>query len=150
MGGEESFFVPQTEPLSVNVIVCEHVLTEKTELLSAIRILDTLTIQHGYDYARFSVVTIAVSNPGDIGPHVLKVVMTTSSGQQVASAPDCRFEYGYKIDPIGFGGFRLTTQFAVDLRPLDTLGQFMIWVYLDGAPVAQAPIMLRRSYQLPR
>ena len=124
--------MPQTQPLSANVIVCQQVLTEKTELLSAIRIVDTLQISPGYDYAHFSVVTIVVSNPGDIWPHVLKVVMTTWDGREVASAADYKFSYGYKADPTGPGGFRLTTQFDVDLRQLDTLGQFLIRVFLDG------------------
>jgi hypothetical protein len=136
---------PQTEPLSVNVILCQQVLTEKTELVSAIRVLDTLTIAPGYNLAHFFVVTTVSSKPGDIWPHSLQVAMATVDGRVVASAPEYKFFYGYKVDLTGYGGFRLTTQFDVALESLGTLGQFLILVYLDGVPVAKTPITLRRS-----
>lgn len=136
--------MPKTEPRSVNVIVCQQVLTEKTELVSAIRILDTLTIVPGYNFAHFFVVTTIASNPGDILPHILKVSMTRLDEHEVASAPEHEFVYGYRLgDLSGLGGFRLTTQFEVNLQSLGKLGQFMIWVFLDGERVAKTPLMLR-------
>jgi len=132
----------QIEPLAVNAVVCQEVLTEATGLLSAIRIFDTLTI--GSDFAHFYVLTTAVSNPGDRAEHVLKVTMNRWGGEEVASAPEYRFTYGYNVDFSSPGGFRLTTEFNVDTRPLGPLGRFMVWVFLDGAPVAKAPVTLRR------
>jgi hypothetical protein len=133
------------QPLAVNVVVCQEVLTEATNLISAIRIFDTLTIAIGNDFAHFYVLTTAFSNPGDLDPHTLKVTMNRWSGEHVASAPEYGFTYGYNLDSASPGGFRLTTEFNVDLRPLGgVLGSFMIWIFLDGAQVAKAPITLRR------
>ena len=133
-----------TEPIAVNVIVCQEVLAETTGVVSAIRIFDTLTISPGNNFAHFYVLTLAVSRTGDFDPHILVVTLNAWNGQEIARAPNQDFKYGYNIDVSGPGGFRLTTEFNIDLRPLAALGQFMVWVSLDGAVVAKAPIMLRR------
>jgi len=134
-------------PLSSSVLVCEAILIEKSELLSAIRIMDTLTLPAGAVLARFYVLTRIDSQPGDFEPHVLQVRMAFPDGGgwvPVATAPEQRFFYGYKLDKAGPGGFNLTTEFNVDLRPLRTPGTYWIQVFVDGAYVNQCPLTLRR------
>jgi hypothetical protein len=135
-------------PLSSSVLVCEAVLIEKTDVLSAIRIMDTLTLPAGASFARFYTLTRIDSQPGDFQPHVLQVRIAFTDGHgdwvPIATAPDQRFFYGYKLDRAGPGGFNLTTEFNVDLRPLRTPGTYWIQVSLDGAYLNQCPLTLRR------
>lgn len=130
--------------LSASIIVCEAVLLEKTEVMSAIRIMNVLGIGEGNNFARFSSITFLHSSPEDYSRHVLKVQMLSSTGDLVAEGPDESFVYGYRIDPKGAGGYTLTTNFTLDLRTIP-LGQFGIWAFLDGARVCGATIMLRRA-----
>jgi hypothetical protein len=71
--------------------------------------------------------------------------MHARDGQLVASAPEQWFFYGYHVDPTGPGAFTLTTEFTLNLAPLGNLGAYMIWVFLDGAQVASAPLIMRRD-----
>lgn len=77
-------------PASVSLIVCESVLNEKTESVSAIRIMDVLAVGPLSTSARFFVVTYLHSRPLDFGQHVAKVQLAGLRGGQwisVAEAP---------------------------------------------------------------
>jgi hypothetical protein len=117
-GALRSLQVPN-EPLAVNLILCENVLTETNGLVSAIRVFDVLTIAPGNNFARFFALTTAVSNPGDIDQHVLRVSMHSLDGQQeIARAPDFPFVYRYNAGFQTPGGLRLTTAFNIDIKTL--------------------------------
>jgi hypothetical protein len=131
--------------ISASVIICETVLLEKTDVMSAIRIMNVLNIAQGNDFARFSSMTFLHSTPGDFSRHVLKVQMLRSTGELIAEGPDASFVYGYRLDPSGAGGYTLTTNFNLNLRIVGQLGQFAVWAFLDGARVSGATIMLRRA-----
>jgi hypothetical protein len=132
--------------LSANVIVCEAALTEKTtEVISAIRIMNVLTITRGVQFAQFYTVAFLASTPGDQSPHRVRVEMQTKEGKQVAEAPDVRFYYGYQLDSTGPGFFTLTTAFNLDLARLDDLGHYTIRVLLDDKCVCAAPLVMRRG-----
>ena len=49
--------------LSANIIVCESVLSEKTDVASAIRILNALNVSPSRDFVSFKVHTILSSTP---------------------------------------------------------------------------------------
>ena len=136
-------------PLSVSLIVCESVLSEKTGSVSAIRIMDVLTVGPQSTLARFFVLTYLHSRPLDLQQHVAKVqLMGLREGAwiSVADAPDHRFAYGYKMDASGPGAFMLTTEFNLDLTTLGTLGVFYVQVSVDGKVEQQTPLtLLRRS-----
>ncbi len=132
--------------LSANVIICESVLTEKTDVTSAIRILNVLTVSPSKNLATFRVHTALASTPTDFEQHVVKVWMhPLDSAVVAAEAPEYRFVYGRKIDFSGPGAFNLTTDFNLDLRPLGDLGHYLIVVSLDGQLVARTPLTLRRG-----
>ena len=132
--------------LAANVLICEVVLNEKSDLASAIRILNVLTVSPTENTATFKVQTMLTATPGDFQQHIVKVWMRTiQNNLVVAKAPEFRFVFGNKFDYSGPGGFSLTTNFALDLRTLGALGHYMIVVSLDGEVVAQTPLMLRRG-----
>ena len=68
-------------PMSSSVLVCEAVLSEKSELLSLIRVMDTLTLPAGASFARFFALTRIHSQPGDFLPHVLQVRIAVPDGR---------------------------------------------------------------------
>jgi hypothetical protein len=134
--------------LAANVIICESVLNEKTDVASAIRILNALTIAPAQNFATFRVHTMLTSTPMDFQQHIVKVWMRPIENENsvmVADAPEFRFVFANKLDFSGPGAFNLTTTFTLDLRPLGTLGHYFVSVSLDGQIVANAPIMLRRG-----
>jgi hypothetical protein len=135
------------DPISASVIVCESVLTEKSGLLSAIRIMDSLRVPPGATIARFFALTRIHAKPLDFLPHVLQVRMVFPAGDDwvpVSTAPDHRFSYGYNIEKTAPGGFNLTTEFNIDLKPLGGLGTYYVQALLDGKYLNQCPITLRR------
>jgi hypothetical protein len=136
--------VPRIDPLAVHLIACQEVLAEKTGVLSAIRILDTLTIAPSNNFAHFYAVTTIVSTSGDLDSHVVAVTLNKWDGKEIARAPDQSFKYGYNVDPSAPGGFRLTTEFTLDVTQPGVLGLCLIWVWLDGVVVSKTPITLRR------
>lgn len=132
--------------ISASVIICETVLLEKTDVMSAIRIMNVLSIGEGNNFARFSSITFLSSTPGDYSRHVLKVQMLKSTGEPVAAGQEQPFVYGYRIDPNGSGGYNLTTNFNLDLRTIPApFCQYVIWAFLDDVRVGGATLMLRRA-----
>ena len=132
--------------LAANVIICESVLNEKTDVASAIRILNALTVSTTQTFATFRVHTMLASTSMDFQQHVVQVWMhPIQNNIAVASAQEFRFIYANKLDYSGPGAFNLTTTFTLDLRPLGALGHYIVSVSLDGQVVANAPIMLRRG-----
>lgn len=138
-------------PVSVSLIVCESVLSEeKTGCVSAIRIMDVLTIGQHSTSARFFVLTYLHSRPFDFQPHVLKVQMVGRSNENwatVADAPDHKFIYGYRLAASGPGSFFLTTEFNLNLASLGPSvgGTYFIQALVDGELAEQTPLTLRRS-----
>ena len=110
--------------------------------------MDTLTLPAGTVFARFYALTRIDSQPGDFQPHVLQVRLAFPDGGgwvPVATAPDQRFFYGYKLERAGPGGFNLTTEFNIDLRPLSWPSKtYWIQVSLDGQFLNQCPLTLLR------
>ncbi len=133
--------------LSANIFLCESTLTEKTDRVSALRITDTLSFAaDGNRILYYDAVTTVSYYPYDGAKHILSVRMCKPSGVAIATAPDHAFAFGFKLDPLAPGGYRLITNFTIDTRliePLDTF--YMVWAVLDGELVAKAPIMLRRT-----
>jgi hypothetical protein len=135
----------------VSSIVCEAVLCEKgSEVMSAIRIMDTLKISPAAGFARFFVLTVFHAGAaGDVSNHVAKVQMWGPSSESksgkwgvVAQAPDYPFTFTGK-DPSTPPGFCLTTEFNVNLAELGKLGTYFIQILLDGTLVAQSPLTLQ-------
>jgi hypothetical protein len=106
--------------------------------------LSVLTVPKGNTHAHFFALTQLFSEPGDYSTHTISVRLMAYDGRYVGSAPDVVFSYGYRIDPLGPGGYSLKTEFNVELSTLPYFGWFLIWAYVDGQPVAKIPIMLRR------
>jgi hypothetical protein len=137
-----------TGPSSVSLIICESVLSEKTGGVSAIRIMDVLSIGPQSLAARFFVISYLHSSSMDFQQHFAKVhLVALRNGQwvSVAEAPDHGFIYSYRLDPTGPGAFLLTTEFNLDLTDIGELGTFWVQLMIDGQLVAQTPIMLRRK-----
>ncbi len=131
--------------LSANIIICETVLFEKTEVPSAIRIMNSLALAEGTDAARFFVITFLACEPGDFSRHVLKIAVTQQHGAVIAETADYPFQYGYRIRPSDPGGFILTTEFNIDGKPLGLPLGCLVSAYLDGEAVARATLTLRRG-----
>jgi hypothetical protein len=140
--------LPDNPAIFVSSVICEAVLCEKnSEVLTAVRIMDTLTLPPALRLAHFFVLTFFHAPEFEIATHVAKVQMLGMRSEQwvtVAQAPDQKFVYGRRFDPTSPGGFSLTTEFNVDFIQLDALGTHYIQVMLDGVLVAQMPLTLRR------
>ena len=83
--------------------------------------------------------------PGDLTQHTLKIQLKNAAGPIVAEAPDHQFQYGYKIDSSGPGGFVLTTEFDVDTQPIGLPIRGLVLAFLDGAAIASSPLTLLRG-----
>ncbi|HEV8038874.1 MAG TPA: hypothetical protein VGP62_08430 [Bryobacteraceae bacterium] len=130
--------------LSANVIVCEAVLFEKTDVPTAVRIMTAIRLAGGTKSAHFFVVTFLNSQPGDFAKHVLKIQVLDKSGPFISQADDYPFVYGYKLDSSGPGGFTLTTEFNIDTTSMPSPAGWIIVAFLDGQAVARIPLMLLR------
>jgi hypothetical protein len=133
----------------VSSVVCEAVLCEKhSEVLSAIRIMDSLKITPAATFAHFFVLTFFHAGAaGEVSHHVAKVQMfgplaESKSERIVAQAPDHSFAFKSK-DQVAPPGYCLTTEFNVQLAELTQLGTYVIQVFLDGNLVAQSPLTLQ-------
>lgn len=134
-------------PSSVSLIVCETVLNEKSESVSAIRITDVLLIGSLSNSARFFAITYLHSRPFDFGQHLATVqLLGLRNGEwiSVADAPPRAFVYSYRMVASGPGAFMLTTEFNLDLTTLGELGTFWVQLSVDGEAVEQTPITLLR------
>ncbi len=131
--------------LTANIIVCETILVEKTDVISAIRVMNTLSLAPGNNFAHVFVVTFLASQPRDLSQHILKVRVTQLNGLTIAEAPDYPFVYGYRFDVSGLGGFTLTTEFNIDTSGLGIPSNCAVSADLDGQPVARTTLTLRRA-----
>lgn len=131
--------------LSANILLCESVLTEKSEVSSAIRIVNVVTAAPGQATAHFFAHTMLNSQSLEPTPHVLQIQIFTREGQPVSSAPEYRFVYSNRVDVSGPGAFNLTTEFNIDLSHFPPMAYYVVAAFLDGQRVATTPIMLRRS-----
>jgi hypothetical protein len=147
MGVAKSVAMPHNKPLSASLVICESVLTEKTEVISAIRIMTSLRIAPDSNFVRFYALTVLTSYPQDTQSHVLRVLMIEKRGDEweaIATAQDHSFFFGYNVDPSGPGAYFLTTEFVIDVSRLTHMGTCFVQALLDGERVAMAPITLRR------
>jgi hypothetical protein len=119
-------------------------LTEKTGLVSAIRIMDVLTIRAA-GFAHFVTLTkLHSAQPRDLSPHVLAVRAVGPDGVTVvASGEPYPFAYGYGAEPSAPGGFMLTTEFNLDSSAPG--GTYDIQAWLDRVLVARTPLTLLRQ-----
>ena len=132
-------------PLSANLIVCSEVLVEeKTTLLSAIRMMSSITILRHESHVHIWSIVFVSSIPGDHDRHRMLVTMTGPDSVIVASAEASEFEYGYKVDPTGNGGFSLRTEFNVEVSRIPASGTYWMNAHVDGHLVARTPVTLRR------
>ncbi len=139
--------LPTMPSVTANVLVCEAVVPEKNNLLSAIRILNILTVRPGIDIAHFKTLSIINGFPGDALQHILSVQMVSDSdGVVVAASADSSIVLVNQIDPFGPRTYFMTTNFDVELQHLGDLGFYIIRVLLDGVPIGYAPLTLRRGY----
>jgi len=133
---------------SASVVVCESVLAEESGLLTAVRILDTITIGAGSNTVHFFSITILHSKPLDFFKHKLRVTMDkfrNGNWETVAAAPDLEFAFGHKLSLAAPGGVTLRTEFNVDINTLGELGTFFVQAWLDGVRVASTPLTLRQQ-----
>jgi hypothetical protein len=133
--------------LSGNIIICEQILRDtKTDVLSAVNLIDTLRIQPGESHVRFYTLTFIYGYAGDIDAHTLSIRMAKFNGEVVAAADDYYFKYSRKIDPTAPGGLHLYTEFAIDTTQLEPLEiSYVVWAFLDNTAIAKTPLMLRRN-----
>jgi hypothetical protein len=136
--------------LSANLILCDTVLWETPpkggKVPSVIRLMSSISVPPGNDLAHFFAVTFLSSQPGDFLRHELKIQVTDKSGKTVISqAADWDFVYGYILDPSDPGGFILTTEFNIDIRPYQLPLGCLVSACLDGQIVARTPLILRRG-----
>jgi hypothetical protein len=129
--------------IHASLIVCESVLTEKTGLVSAIRIMDVLTIRSAGFAHFFTLTRLHSTQPPDLSPHVLAVRAVGLDGVTVASGEPYPFVYGYGAEPSAPGGFTLTTEFNLDSSAPG--GTYDIQAWLDLVLVARASLTLRRQ-----
>ena len=125
--------------VSANVIACEDVLTEKTDIFSAVKILSAYNVSRQTTHMNLYSLATAFCTPGDYSSHVMSVHMKTPEGLAVATGADYSFNYGYKIDPLGYGGFSLKTKFSLDLSKVPAgLGWFFC-----GSISTESPLLRR-------
>ena len=139
-------------PSSVSLLVCESVLNDKSESVSAIRIMDVLFVGKLSTTARFFVLSYLHSRTVDFANHIAQVQMLGIRNGQwtvVSSAPPHPFYYGYGAigPPAGApGAFMLTTEFLLDLTTIGELGTFWIQLAVDNELVEQTPLTLQRKH----
>jgi hypothetical protein len=138
-------------PASVSLLICESVLNEKTESVSAIRIMDILTVGALSPVARFFVLSYLHSRTVDFAQHAAKIQMLgirNGGWVVVAEAPPHVFVYSYGTLPpgVGPGAFMLTTEFNLNLTTFGELGTFWIQLSIDGEVEEQTPITLLRKH----
>ena len=139
----------KTGPSSVSLLICESVLNETTGAVSAVRIMDVLTVGSLSRAVRFFVVSYLHSHTIDFAQHVAQVQMLgLRDGQwiSVASAPPQTFVYSYKMASGAPGAFLLTTEFNLDLTTFGELGTFWIQLSVDNDLVEQTPLTLLRKH----
>lgn len=107
--------------------------------------MDTLKLGTGSNFAHFFAITRLASQPGDFLEHTLRIQVTGKSGDLISQADDYQFQYGYRIVASDPGGFVLTTEFNIDVRPLALPIGCLVNAFLDGQSVARTPLMLRRG-----
>ena len=130
--------------ISANVIACEDVLTEKSEIFSAIKILSAMNVSRATTHVCLYTLATIFSTHSDYVQHVMSVRIDTPDGVRIAIGADYPFYYGYKVDPQGYGGFTLKTRFSLELSKLPgNLGWFLVSVDVDREVVAKTVFMLR-------
>ena len=125
--------------------MAETVIDEKQlDLLTCVRIMNLLTLAPGNNFVSFYSVAFVGCFPGDTGSHTMTAQVLTSTEKVIATAREHVFRFGFRVDPYGPGAFSLTTAWRLDVSDIP-LGMFLVRVNLDGAPIAQTGLMLRRG-----
>jgi hypothetical protein len=133
--------------LSANISVCELVLWERNDVPTMVRAMSVIGLSATRQFAHFFSVTTLNCHPGDYLPHSLRVVVSDRGGAAIAQTPPFNFKYGYKIEPSGFGGFILTSEFNLDVNQVALPMSCLVSAFLDNEPnpIALIPLMLRRG-----
>jgi hypothetical protein len=133
--------------LSANILLCEFVLWEKSDVPTIVRSMSTIGLSREREFAHFFSVTTLHSDPGDSQFHSLRVCVSDQTGNTITQTSPYAFQYGYKIDPSGPGGFILTSEFNLDVTKLKLPTCCLVSAFLDAIPqpVATIPLMLRRG-----
>jgi hypothetical protein len=133
--------------LSANILVCELVLWEKTDVPTIVRAMSVIGLSPTRQFAHFFSVTTVNCHPGDFLTHALRVGVSDRTGAFIAQAPPYNFVYGYKVDPAGVGGFVLTSEFNLDVSQISLPTSCLVSAFLDSEPnpVAKTPLILRRG-----
>lgn len=134
----------QTPRFEANVIVCEGIVPGRSGLLSAIHIINLLTLEPWVTVASFKVLTTINGYPGDPYQHVFQLNMITVDGSSVASTQPQNIVLT-SPHPGSPGSFLVTSNFALGVSQLGNLGAYIIEARLDGILVGSAPITLRRA-----
>lgn len=128
-----------------NIIVCgDATYEEQNAMFSASELLSVITVQPVVTHAYFYTLAFVFCGPGDLSEHVMSIRLMTLDGKNAGSAPDERFQNGYRIDKNGIGGYSLRTKWEVKMETLPYFGWFWVCVFVDGWLVARTPLMLRR------
>jgi hypothetical protein len=129
------------------MLLCELVLWEKSDIPTIVRSLSTIGLSPTRNLAHFFSVTTLHSQSGDSQFHSLHVCVSDQQGHIIARTAPYGFQYGYKLDPSGPGGFILTSEFNLDVTQMRLPLYCLVSAFLDdiGDPVAKVPLLLRRG-----
>jgi hypothetical protein len=141
----------KTKPQVAAAFLCERILQEKDNVVSAIRIVDTFMIRKPPESALTPqmipvvALTLMVSFKavGAKGEYVLKLILHDASGKPLVSALQAEPSF-----PMKFSGERKeegVNVFANFQLPAQTLGSFYFDVLVDGEVVTKVPFILRES-----
>ncbi len=137
--------------ISANFLLCDRVLTESDNVVSAIRIIDTVAITPNPaglagpngTHAEIFLQTLALlrSKPGHAGQHSAQVRLVSSTGVSSDLGTPLHVEFRPEEETTPAG---CTFAYPI-LLGVRTFGTCYIQLLLDGALVAEAPLTLKPS-----
>ncbi len=121
-------------------------LWETNEIATLVRVMSAVNVGQHSKQVRFFVLTSVNSQPGDFEEHTLTITVADRDGNIIAYTKPARFEYGYKLDPNGPGGFMLRTEIVLDLSSIPLPVHLTVAAFLDleESPACLTPLMLQR------
>lgn len=132
--------------ISVSVLICERVLQEKDNVLSAIRIVDLFTVSPPPDpnalgAIQATALILLKAEVGYEGEHNLEVKLVNTVGEwSTLHGPQSEtFKSSELTAP---SGVAFGVQFALGVK---RFGTCYLCVFLDGTEIARAPITLKRA-----
>ena len=131
------------KPFLAAAFLCEKILQEKDDVLTATRIVDTFSVSIPANLPTSTKPAIAVSgllsfkkaSPGvEAERHQVELRMHLPSGKE---QPPAKMDLVFK--PGEFGGANLILNLQI---PAEEFGTYRLAVFLDGEPVTQIPFRL--------